>query len=500
MNFPGANANIPNSTEKQTSMHWAVAGGSVPIVHTMHQAGGRLNVVDGRGYTLLHVAVQNGHIDLIHYLILKGVPLDQQDAEGNAPIHWACIKNDIHALRYLASAGAKMDVQGMKGFTALHWAVSLGQIGCANFLCDKHKYLVSLRDAQGRTAMELAREKNDSQMIHTVKHAERDQIFIRRSLNDSNRALFAFLAPFAFYFLIMYGFTHYSVLLTGLAIGILTWVITANAIVVMPRKGHVNTAVLGFFYSSFMFTLAGYIHKVTRYQFAEHPISQSIFIFVCLVALILHFRLVFSNPGFVGVGPSAIQDSQAWLNDLINERDVRLCPTCRVRRPVRAKHCATTDRCVVRFDHYCAWIGNAVGTANHFEFMVMLGLVILCHFWSLPGFIAALRLNWDMTVGEMYQVMSQDPLLVYLILFQILNGFWESSLWMQQFSGILSNLTMNEKMHSKHYTHFWKNGKFVNPFDVGSPLANLRDFMNPRINYFHLFYLDGAPPQSRLEV
>lgn len=498
----GADGNIENSTERQTALHWAVAGGSVPIVNAIQNGGGRLNVADGRGYSLLHVAVQNGHIDMIHFLVIKGLQLDQPDAEGNTPIHWACIKNDIHSLRYLAAAGANMSASGMKGYSALHWAVSLNQVGCVNYLCDKHKHLITSRDAEGRTPLDLAREKNETSMIHVLRHADRDVMFSRKSLSldDSNRALFAFLMPFLYYLILIYGFVKFSVWITVIALGVLTWVIMANAIVVLPRKGKVNTAVLGFFYSSFMFTLAAYLHKVTRYTFAEHPIQESIFIAICFVALFSHFRLVYSNAGFVDFNVGATQDAQAWLADLTADRDVRLCATCRVRRPIRAKHCATTDRCVVRFDHYCAWIGNTVGIGNHAEFMLMLGLVVLCHAWSLPGFISALRLNWDMTVGEMYSVISADPVLVYLILFQIVNGFWEASLWFQQASGILSNLTMNEKMHSKHYTHFWKDGKFHNPFDLGTPFANLRDFFRPHVNYYHLFYLSGAPPQSRLEV
>jgi palmitoyltransferase ZDHHC13/17 len=469
----------------------------------MHGNGiGRMNGIDGRGYSLLHVAVQNGHIDLIHYLVLKGLPLDLPDGEGNTAVHWACIKNDIHSLRYLASAGANMAASGMKGFSPLHWAVSLAQVGCVNYLCEKHKNLITSRDAQGRTPLELAREKNDTSLIHVLRHADRDVMFSRKSLSldDSNRAMFAFLIPFFYYFVIIYGFTNYGVLITLLVLGITTWAVMANALVVLPRKGKVNTAVLGFFYASFMFTLAAYIHRVTRYTFAEHPIQQTLFLIVSFVALFSHLRLVFSDPGFVNTGPGAAQDSLAWLQDLTNDRDVRICPTCRVRRPVRAKHCATTDRCVVRFDHYCAWIGNAVGMANHFEFMIMLGLVIICHACSLPGFITALNLSWDMTVGEMFEAMRADPLLIYLILFQVVNGFWEASLWFQLFSGILGNITMNEKMHSKHYTHFWKDGKFSNPFDLGSAMANLRDFMKPKMNYHHLYYLSGAPPQSRLEV
>lgn len=34
----------------------------------------------------------------------------------------------------------------------------------------------------------------------------------------------------------------------------------------------------------------------------------------------------------------------------------QLCVTCKVVRPLRAKHCAVSDRCVHLFDHYCPWV------------------------------------------------------------------------------------------------------------------------------------------------
>jgi palmitoyltransferase len=41
-------------------------------------------------------------------------------------------------------------------------------------------------------------------------------------------------------------------------------------------------------------------------------------------------------------------------------------------RPLRAKHCSVTGRCVALFDHFCPWVGNAIGAGNRALFAAFL--------------------------------------------------------------------------------------------------------------------------------
>jgi DHHC palmitoyltransferase len=48
------------------------------------------------------------------------------------------------------------------------------------------------------------------------------------------------------------------------------------------------------------------------------------------------------------------------------------CPTCRLEKPLRSKHCTACDHCVLRFDHHCPWFGCCVGKENLRVYVVFL--------------------------------------------------------------------------------------------------------------------------------
>ncbi|BBN16318.1 hypothetical protein MPTK1_7g05350 [Marchantia polymorpha subsp. ruderalis] len=58
------------------------------------------------------------------------------------------------------------------------------------------------------------------------------------------------------------------------------------------------------------------------------------------------------------------------------------CPYCRVFQPLRTKHCYDCDKCVLRFDHHCIWLGTCVGQYNHRRFWWYLFFETVLTFWT----------------------------------------------------------------------------------------------------------------------
>lgn len=61
------------------------------------------------------------------------------------------------------------------------------------------------------------------------------------------------------------------------------------------------------------------------------------------------------------------EDASASMNE-INITVVRLCVSCQIEQPLRAKHCKECERCVALHDHHCPWIGVCIGEWNRRTF------------------------------------------------------------------------------------------------------------------------------------
>lgn len=53
------------------------------------------------------------------------------------------------------------------------------------------------------------------------------------------------------------------------------------------------------------------------------------------------------------------------------------CDVCDAYVGDRSKHCGDCNRCVELFDHHCKWMNNCVGAKNYWDFLFLIGCVLL---------------------------------------------------------------------------------------------------------------------------
>lgn len=174
----------------------------------------------------------------------------------------------------------------------------------------------------------------------------------------------------------------------------------------------------------------------------------------------------------------------------------QLCVSCRLVRPLRAKHCAVNDRCVEVFDHYCPWVGNTIGKKNRHIFCTLLVVTALSLVSRVSSCCSvavhrvagdqcacllsrgATRLGWDADGATTLQPRLRPQLLGALTgalrlregaggLRSLAGGFWiilfvawmcvlllsTTAIIVAQVQSLLANVTTNEMSNWHRYSH-----------------------------------------------
>ena len=94
-----------------------------------------------------------------------------------------------------------------------------------------------------------------------------------------------------------------------------------------------------------------------------------------LISAMLWLKLVWfdTDPGAVY---TRYQDFDILMEECLRSSGMppahKYCRTTLVRKPLRSKFCTQTGMVIARMDHFCMWLNNSVGYANHRTFIVFL--------------------------------------------------------------------------------------------------------------------------------
>eukprot|EP00029_Vermamoeba_vermiformis_P010169 TRINITY_DN5292_c0_g1_i1.p1 TRINITY_DN5292_c0_g1~~TRINITY_DN5292_c0_g1_i1.p1 ORF type:complete len:492 (+),score=20.83 TRINITY_DN5292_c0_g1_i1:24-1478(+) len=410
----------------------AVNNGSLKDVCDLWQKGEDIHQVDEKGHNALHRAAQFGYLEIVHFLIINGLDPNLPDQrDGSNALHWAVVNNKIEVVRYLIAGGVDPLAKTSRGVNALHLASGLGHDEPLIALLEKctNKTWKS-KDDQGRDPIQVA-QQNDQ--IHVAQYLRK-----YRKLNTALSPIgWSLIGPLLIT-LIGIAPTHPWIALLVLA-SLIGYSTTPFApILLSGHRGY-------YFFFGLVYCSLGVdlVHAFKFYGFSPFFILR---VCMTLVASTCYALAIFSDPGIHKVDKT--KDDQEFINQIKNgDTSVKICHTCRIRRPARAKHCHQVDGCVRRFDHFCVWICSAVGAGNHLYFMLFVITIIptqffvaLMHYKIISKIIAMNLSVWD----SLAQLWSQ-PLVPFLFVFAVI-GLWQIPLLMSQLHGIFNGVTAYEKM------------------------------------------------------
>ena len=419
----------------QTALHWACVRGSLPCAELLLRKGAELNAGDSRGYVPLHVAAQYGHTRMIYHFKMRwNVDVDVTDHDGRTALHWAAYKGFPDPVKLLVCMDADVYRADKEGCTALHWAAIKGKSEAAHLLVRAGGLnAMTAVDVDGNTAEALAVEKGHHLLANFLRTEQR--VLLRRDNFWTQKGLA--VACLGLIVGLMLMFTHYVIFAEGVAtmdVTLAFWslLVLASASGGLYYMKRVSQSDPGFVTASILSS----IRRGARPSSAAHDVDER------------------------------LNHSELWAGNWD-----QLCVTCKFVKPFGTKHCATRDKCVARFDHYCPWMGNTIGKRNHKDFIIFL---ILESFAMAVAFCVAIaRFNEESPTERLRSTagITCFAALDALTLLPVL------MLTVAQISQVAQNVTTNELSNVHRYSYLKSaDGSFSNPFDRGSYARNLRAF------------------------
>ncbi|MBA0793222.1 hypothetical protein Gohar_017640, partial [Gossypium harknessii] len=311
----GGNVNATDNNQ-QTALHWAAVKGSIAVADVLLQNGARVEAADLNGYRAVHIAAQYGQTAFLNHIVAKyHAEYDAPDNCGRSPLHWAAFKGFSDTIRLLLFRDAFQGKQDIEGCTPLHWAALRGNVeACMVLVHAGTKQELLVKDKAGNTPRKLASDKGHRQIALLLSKAERANS--KRLFDKINGGKM--------------GEVGYAPILFCVIIVLI--ILFINSVVATPTLPKV-TAIVG---------LWGWI-----------GVSLGI------GSLVMFYRCCSKDPGYIKKSRrlDGYEDTEdPLLNIELNNASVwtgnwdQLCPTCKIIRPVRSKHCPICKHCIEQFD------------------------------------------------------------------------------------------------------------------------------------------------------
>lgn len=443
---------MPNvfCTSGQTPLMWAAARGKLRAGRALLDVGADPERKDNQGATAFILTAQHQSHTMLLLLASRVDPdrlLRQCDKNGCTAVHWAAYLGNVDGLRLLAYFGGDFCALDQDGCTPLHRVAM-------NPKLESRKRAQVLRVLLEGKADATARDRKGRVLFDLISQTE--QQTLRR--------------------------------------------ITTNS----PETLHQALCRLGRFVKVRMFPLVWWccvllcvlqFWRMRDTSWALTPLAAALFEVATPLMAVSFLCAACLDPGRVQARTrhsSGVEEVMAVLSgpdgSSSNACFDRLCLTTWVLKGLRTKYCTRTGVCIEEFDHFCVWMNAPIGRGNHRVFVChncLQVLVLWVHFFACFRWWYELREAQYKATADIgtLAVAADNPLLALVLVIDVGALVKVGALAWSQISGILSNLTTNERINLHRYKHFWVNelsgqadSGFVNPFDKGSAWLNWMDF------------------------
>lgn len=157
----------------------AITTENTPVVKLYLKNASRtlLMTVDADGRSAMHLAARSGSYEVVNLFVDAVLPVDKKDKNGCSPLSYAAGRNHHQIVRLLLSRVSDRNDVDNKMQTALHVAAQKGHLESVQLLAkslngDHISKGVSMKDAQGKLPIDLARENGCSSVVEYLVSLE----------------------------------------------------------------------------------------------------------------------------------------------------------------------------------------------------------------------------------------------------------------------------------------------------------------------------------------
>ncbi|WP_264682379.1 MULTISPECIES: ankyrin repeat domain-containing protein [unclassified Wolbachia] len=186
VNEKKANINAKDNCNSKKPIHAAAKEGYKDIVEFFLTKGMGIDDANSNGWTPLHYAAWKGHKEIVEFLVNeKKADINAKVIyEGKKSIHIAAKEGYKDIVEFFLTKGMGIDDANSNGWTLLHYAVAYSHFELSRFLLAQGA-TIEAKNKDDKTSLDLARERNNTGMVHLLAQAKLDKDLIAAAARGS---------------------------------------------------------------------------------------------------------------------------------------------------------------------------------------------------------------------------------------------------------------------------------------------------------------------------